>query len=216
MKKIIIFDLDGTLLDTLYDMCDSINAMLTEFSYTLRTAEEIKTFVGNGARNLVRLSLPDNSPDFEIDKCLAIYKKKYSANLNVKTRPFKGIEDAIKTLHEKGFLMGVVSNKPDNDTKTLVKAHFGSYINIAVGDNNTRSKKPSPENVFYAIKLLHGVPEESVMIGDSEPDIRTAKNAGIISVGVCWGFRSRSVLLDEKADYIIDSPHELIQLLESL
>ena len=211
MKTGILFDLDGTLLDTLEDLKDATNVALTHFGCPLRTLEEIRTFVGNGARNQIRMSLPGRADDPDLDEVLAYYKEYYSSHCQNKTAPYAGILEALADL-SKEWPIAIVSNKPDAAVKTLCAQYFpGIY---ALGEAADCPRKPAPEMVFKAMKAI-GV-EKCIYVGDSEVDIRTAKNAGVPCISVLWGFRDRDVLEEEGGRYFCDRPEQLRPMLEEL
>ena len=207
----IIFDLDGTLLNTLEDLTDSVNYALGKFGYPLRTIDEIRRFVGNGVKVLMNLAVPNGTSVEETDKCLELYRKHYSENMQNKTRPYDGISEMLKNLKEMGIKLAVVSNKYDSAVKALCNDYFREFIEIAIGESQDVAKKPAPDSVFAALKVLGSKKEESLYVGDSDVDVHTAQNAGIKCVGVTWGFRNRDILKAESADYIIDKPEDLLQ-----
>ncbi len=209
----IIFDLDGTLLNTLDDLADSVNAIMTQEGYCLRTKGEIREFIGDGAKSLIEKSLPEAANEDEILRCLKLFREHYMKHMQNQTKPYDGIMKLLKELKGKGIKIGVVSNKPDEATKEVCRLYFGNFVNVAIGDNAMRKKKPDPDNVFEALAQLNSKRDKTLYVGDSNTDMITAKNAGLISVGVTWGYRSREVLLLEGADYIIDEPGQIITLI---
>lgn len=209
----IIFDLDGTLLNTLDDLRDSLNVALNTFGYPPRTLEEVRSFVGIGVKTLVKRALPVHSTEEEIEQCLAFFTEHYSHNMRNKTRPYDGIMELLLDLDRFNLKLAIVSNKFDAAVKDLAKEYFGDLINIAIGESENVKKKPAPDSVYAAIKELGSDLNKTVFVGDSETDVQTAKNAGIPCIGVTWGFRTREVLRKEGADYLIDTPKELLTLL---
>lgn len=209
----VIFDLDGTLLNTLEDLCDSVNYALEKLDFPIRSLEEVRTFVGNGVMKLIERSVPLNTPKDCIDQCLNIFKEHYSNNMRIKTRPYDGIHEVLKTLKEQGYKLAIVSNKYDKAVKELCKDYYNEFIPVAIGESNGVNKKPAPDSVYAAIKELDSSLEGSIYVGDSEVDVQTAHNAGIPCIGVTWGFRTREVLKAEGADVIIDEPYELVEYL---
>jgi phosphoglycolate phosphatase len=209
----IIFDLDGTLLNTLDDLSDSLNVALISHGYEPRTLEEVRSFVGNGVGKLVKLALPLHSTDEEIEQCLASFTEHYNQNMQNKTRPYNGIMELLLDLDRYNYKIAIVSNKFDSAVKELAKEYFGDFINIAIGESETVKRKPAPDSVFAAIKGLGSDINKTIFVGDSETDVQTAKNAGIPCIGVTWGFRTREVLRNEGADYLIDTPKELLTLI---
>ncbi len=199
----IIFDLDGTLLNTLEDLKDSLNYALTSHGYETRSLEEVRSFVGDGVEKLVERSLPLHSSHENIQKCLATFKEHYQQNMQNKTRPYNGIIELLHKLKENDYKLAIVSNKFDIAVKKLAKDYFGDLINVAIGESATIKRKPAPDTVFKAIKELGADINKTIFVGDSETDVQTAKNAGLPCVGVTWGFRSPEVLRHEGADYLI-------------
>lgn len=209
----IIFDLDGTLLNTLEDLSDSVNYALELHGFPVRKITEIRSFVGNGVARLMELSIPDgiNNPKYE--KCLADFCHHYSMNMQNKTDVYNGIMDILKQLSKENYKIAIVSNKLDKAVKGLNKTYFIDYIKVAIGESNGISKKPAPDTVFKALEELGSTPNKAVYVGDSEVDVKTAKNSGVLCVGVTWGFRDRDVLEREGADYIIDKPEDLMGII---
>ena len=212
MKKTgLLFDLDGTLLNTLEDLRDATNAALRHFGCPERTLEEIRTFVGNGARNQIRLSLPGRADDPDLDAVLEWYKAYYADHCQIKTAPYPGVPELLETLKGE-WPMAIVSNKPDIAVKTLCAEHFpGIY---ARGEAPDCPRKPAPDMVYKAMAAI-GV-ERCIYIGDSEVDIRTAKNAGVPCISVLWGFRDRCVLENEGGRYFCAEARELPELTEQI
>ncbi|HKM00282.1 MAG TPA: HAD family hydrolase [Mobilitalea sp.] len=209
----IIFDLDGTLLNTLDDLRDSLNDILTQKGYSTRSYEEVKRFVGNGVRNLVRLSVPEQCTEEEVDQCLIEFKEHYKNNMQNKTRPYIGIMELLLDLSRYNYKLAIVSNKFDTAVKSLAKTYFNNLIPVAIGESLEVNRKPAPDSVFQAVKELGSDLGQTIFVGDSETDIQTAKNAGIPCIGVTWGFRCREVLRTAGADYLIDTPKELLTLI---
>lgn len=215
MKNTVIFDMDGTLLDTLEDLQDSVNFALEKYKYPKRTIEEIRSFVGNGVKVLVDKALPGGSENEDFDDVFKTFKLHYAKNCNNKTKPYDGMIPVIKKLKEDGYKMAVVSNKSDREVKNLTKIYFDGLIDVAIGQSDKIRKKPYPDEVKKALELLNSVTDESVYIGDSEVDVMTAKNSNLDLIAVLWGFRSRDVLIDEGATILIEKPEEIIQVLDS-
>jgi phosphoglycolate phosphatase len=214
MKKYdtVIFDMDGTLLDTLEDLTDSVNFALARHGFPCRKKEEIRSFVGNGVARLMELAIPDGVDNLHFEKCLEDFRSHYSENMQNKTGAYKGIMALLGQLSEEGYKIAVVSNKFDKAVKELSQSYFGEYIKVAIGESKNIAKKPAPDTVFKALEELGSTAEKSVYVGDSEVDVKTAKNSGLVCVGVTWGFRDREVLEQKGADYIIDMPQELLNI----
>ena len=207
----ILFDLDGTLLDTLEDLTDATNAALAHFGYPTRTLEEVRRFVGNGAKNQITMSLPaDRSPE-EIEQVLAWYKTYYAAHSQIKTRPYAGIPDALEEV-KKEFPVAIVSNKPDVAVKILCTQYFGDVFSL--GESSSCPRKPAPDMVYQALEAI-GV-EKCIYVGDSEVDVLTAKNAGMPCLSVLWGFRDRQTLEEAGADHFCETPADLLKSLKEM
>lgn len=214
MKKYdtVIFDMDGTLLNTLDDISDSLNHVLATYAFPRRKTSEVRSFVGNGAAQLVKLAIPDGSSNPRYQSCLEDYCSHYQRNLQNKTRIYEGIMDLLGQLSGGGYKIAIVSNKPDEAVKELARLHFGEYVKVAIGETEGVSRKPAPDTVLKAIEELGSTAGKTVYVGDSEVDVETARNSGIICVGVTWGYRDREVLEQNGADYIIDKPQELLKI----
>ncbi len=215
MYKAVIFDLDGTLLDTLEDLADSVNEMLRKFSCPERTLEEIRSFVGNGMKKLVERSVSEDFDLKNLGSAYDFFRLSYARNMQNKTEPYDGILKCLEELKENDIITVVTSNKNDDAVKNLCKEYFGELITLAVGAKEGVPSKPNPQMVFSAIEEIGMKNEECIFIGDSDTDVLTAKNAGLKSIGVLWGFRDREVLEKSEADFIISSPHEIIGIIES-
>ena len=209
----IIFDLDGTLLNTLDDLRDSLNDILIQKGYSTRSLEEVKRFVGNGVRNQVRLAVPGHFTEEEVSLILEEFKEHYRNNMQNKTRPYNGIMELLLDLNRFNYKIAIVSNKYDTAVKELAKTYFGNLIPVAIGESHEVKRKPAPDSVFEAVKELDSALNKTVFVGDSETDAQTARNAGIPCIGVTWGFRSREVLKAAGVDYLIDTPKELLTLI---
>ena len=207
----ILFDLDGTLLNTLEDLADATNATLAHFGYPLRTLEEIRRFVGNGAKNQITLSLPAGTDPEEIDRVLGWYKTYYAAHSQIKTRPYDGILAALEAVR-KEFPVAIVSNKPDNAVKILCGQFFGDTY--ALGESDACPRKPAPDMVFQALKAIGA--KDCVYVGDSEVDVLTAQNAGVPCLSVLWGFRDKDILLKTGAKHFCDDPADLLSCLKEM
>lgn len=209
----VIFDLDGTLLNTLDDLRDSLNEILIKNHYLPQTLEDVRRFVGNGVWNLVRRSLPSSCLDQEVTKIMEEFKAHYKKNMQNKTRPYNGIMELLLDLNRFNYKVAIVSNKYDAAVKELAQTYFGNLIPVAIGETMEIKRKPAPDSIFSAVQELGSSLESTILVGDSETDVQTAKNAGIPCIGVTWGFRCREVLREEGADYLIDTPRELLTLI---
>ncbi len=212
MKIGILFDLDGTLLSTLEDLTDSVNETMRHFGCPERTLDEVRQFIGNGAANLIRLSLPGLDTDPSLETALAYYKAYYGTHSRIKTRPYDGILEALTQIKQE-FPVAVVSNKPDRDTKPLVKAFFGEDV-FALGENGDCPRKPAPDMLFRAMEAI-GV-EKCVYVGDSEVDVITAGNAGAPCLSVLWGFRDEACIRAHGGKHFCHTPGDLPEMLRQL
>lgn len=194
MYKAVIFDLDGTLLDTLQDLYLSVNYALKSCGRCERTIDEIKSFVGDGVGKLVERAAGSQATGEEVQTVLRIFKEHYSLHSRDNTAPYTGVNDLLERLVGAGIKIAVVSNKLDEATKLLCREYFGDNVSVAIGDSEGRNKKPAPDSVLEALRVLGMSVEEAVYVGDSEVDILTASNCGMKCISVTWGFRSREVL----------------------
>ena len=211
MKTGILFDLDGTLLNTLEDLLDATNYALTSCGYPKRTLPEMRRFVGNGAENQIRMSLPAGASPEEVQKVLKIYKPYYTEHCQVKTRPYDGVLDALAVLQEK-YPIAVVSNKPDAAVKSLCAQMFPGLF--ALGETPDCPRKPAPDMVYKACRAIGA--DTCVYVGDSEVDVRTAKNAGVPCLSVLWGFRDKPEIEAAGGKYFCESPADLTQKIEEI
>lgn len=217
MIKLLIFDLDGTLLNTLNDLTDSTNYALGVFNYPTRTIEEVRNFVGNGVAKLIERAIPEGKNNQNFEKCLEIFKENYAQNMNNKTTPYSGIIELLQTLKSKNYKIAVVSNKFDLAVKSLCQKYFPNLIDIAIGENEKEGikKKPAPDTVNQVLEIFKMSNTQAIYIGDSEVDIMTAQNAQMLCISVTWGFKDKDFLLKNNAKIIINSPDEIISLLEN-
>ena len=205
----ILFDLDGTLLDTLEDLLDATNHALTVYGYPRRTLPELRRFVGNGAYNQIRLSLPEGTDPEEIQRVLETYKPYYTAHCRIKTRPYAGIWEALSALK---YPIAIVSNKPDAAVKALCADYFPGYY--ALGEIPDCPRKPAPDMVYRAMAAIGC--DACIYVGDSEVDVLTAKNAGVPCLSVTWGFRDREDLEAAGAEWFCETPEEIVQKIEEI
>ncbi|NCD03985.1 MAG: HAD family hydrolase [Clostridia bacterium] len=206
--------MDGTLMDTLDDLKDSVNYALLEFDMPQRTLADIRKFVGNGVFCLMELCVPKGiaNPDFE--QALDVFKEHYSKHCNDKTRPYNGTLELIKDLSEKGYKLAIVSNKYYDAVVELNNLYFSDYISVAIGEKEGIRKKPAPDTVQTALAMLDSKAEDSVYIGDSEVDIQTAKNSGLDCISASWGFRDAGFLKEHGANLIVDTPEQVSIILK--
>ncbi len=204
MKTGILFDLDGTLLDTLQDLTDAVNYTLRHYGCPERTLSQVREFVGNGARRLIELSLPGTPEDPDVDEVLAFYQQYYAAHAQVKTAPYPGVLEALERLRRE-FTVAVVSNKPDRAVKLLCKDYFGDIY--ARGESSDCLRKPAPDMLLRTMAEL-GL-ERCIYVGDSDVDVLTAANAGMPCLSVTWGFRDEQQLHQAGGTHFCRDPKEL-------
>ena len=201
----ILFDLDGTLLDTLEDLKDGVNYALRTLGYPERSLEEVRRFVGNGARRLMELAVPEGT---DAEEAFSVFKPYYDAHCQIKTKPYAGIPEALESLKEK-YPVAIVSNKPDSAVKSLCADYFpGMY---ALGEAADCPRKPAPDMVYKAMAAI-GV-KNCIYVGDSEVDVLTAKNANVPCLSVLWGFRDKEEL---ENTYFCEEVSELVDILEEM
>ncbi len=211
--KGVIFDLDGTLLDTLEDLTDSINHTFRAFQIEERSSSDVRRFLGNGIRQLVRLCVPIEIKGDVFESIFTAFKAYYEENCNHKTGPYSGIETVLKRLQAEGIQLAIVSNKIDVAVKSLNQQYFKDWIDLAVGETEMVKRKPAPDMVYTCLEQMKLNPEEVVYVGDSEVDLETAMNAGIDCISVSWGFRDVDWLMNHGALVILNSPEELLEKL---
>ncbi len=215
MKDTVIFDMDGTILNTLDDLHDAINYMLKMRNYKTRSLSEVRSFVGNGIGALVKRALPENTKSQEeFELCFNIFLDYYSKNSDNKTRPYDGIISILKEL--KPYKTAVVSNKYDAGVKALNASMFKGLLRVAIGERDGIPPKPHPQGVYDALELLDSSKQNAVYVGDSDVDFMTAKNSGLDFIAVSWGFKDREFLESLGCEYIVDSTEQLLQLIKSL
>lgn len=212
--KACIFDLDGTLTNTLESMTYSVNLTLEEMGLSKITKDQCRLFVGNGARVLMEKSLKaaGDTDASRIEEGMEIYGRIFDQNCTYHVTPYEGIPEMLKALKDKGIQLAVLSNKPDRQTVKVVKEIFGEELfDYAQGQKEGIRRKPEPDGVWYLMEQMHVSKEECLYIGDSEVDAATGRNAGLKTIGVLWGFRDRKTLETAGADDLIDRPDELLQ-----
>lgn len=209
----IIFDLDGTLLNTLEDLADSVNYVLKENNFPLRTLEEVRCFVGNGIRNLIERSVPQKTPIEIIDKVHQEFITYYKTHCMEKTKPYDGILPLLNNLKKSGCKTAVVSNKANYAVQILCEKYFNNLLDISFGEQEGIPKKPAPDLVYKVLQTLHINPENAVYIGDSDVDIITARNTNMDEIIVNWGFRDTEFLKNHGAKIIVSSPEEIEEII---
>ena len=216
--KAVIFDLDGTLLDTLTDLTISVNASMREHSMPEHTRDEVCAYVGNGVYKLMQRAVPDGEYNAKYTSALEYFKEHYALHMYDNTGAYPGIMDALSTLKDEGYKLAVVSNKFDLAVVELCRRYFSEYIEVAAGENEACGirKKPAPDTVFEALKKLGCTSDEAVYVGDSDVDVHTAKNAGMPCISVLWGFRKKDFLISEGAEIFAEDADELIDKIREM
>ena len=213
MKKysVYVFDLDGTLLDTLGDLAASVNYALRTHGMPEHSIDDVRCFVGNGVRKLMERAVPDGPDNPQFEAVFSIFRAYYMEHAQDTTRPYEGIPETLAALKAQGCRLAVVSNKMRKATEELCRHFFPDTIEVAIGEDEAAGirKKPAPDTVFEALRIL-GDKGDAVYVGDSDVDIHTAHNAGIPCISVLWGFRDKDFLLQHGANTFISAPSELL------
>ena len=215
-KTTVIFDLDGTLLDTLQDLADAVNYALRKEGMPERTIDEVRQFVGNGVRLLMIRAVPGGESNPLFEETFAQFKEYYGEHCNDNTKPYEGMIELLETLKSKGYSVAIVSNKIDSAVKELSALYFKGIVPVAIGEKEGVRRKPAPDTVREALKELGRTAEESVYVGDSDVDIETAKNAGMPCVSVLWGFRDREFLEEHGAKRYARTAEDVLKLVEQM
>lgn len=211
--KLAVFDMDGTILNTLEDLTDSTNYALKTNGLPERTIDEVRKFVGNGIRLLIERAVPGDSAPELTDKVFNTFKEYYKDHCAIKTKPYDGIKDVLSKLRKAGCLTAVVSNKADFAVQDLCRDYFDGLFDFAVGEREGIKKKPEPDSVFEVLGKLNISKEDAVYIGDSDVDFATSINAGMDVIMVGWGFRDEEFLRDKGAERIIKQPSEILDII---
>ena len=207
--KAVLFDMDGTVLNTVGDLTAAVNHTLGVFGMPERSEDEIKSFLGNGAKRLLTLSAPEGTSETQIDTMLLDYMPYYNAHCKELTAPYDGIIPLIEALKEAGARIAVISNKQDEAVKPLAEEFFPGLLEFAIGESASVRRKPNPDSVLAAAEFFGTELSQTIYIGDTEVDIQTAKNAGMDCAAVCWGFRSEQELIEAGAQMLFKTPAEL-------
>jgi len=214
--SLIIFDLDGTLVDSLEDLADSMNVVLESRGYPTHPPAPYRRYVGDGIVNLVRRALPPEASDEDlVAECAELMREEYTRRETNKTRPYPGVPELLEALRSRGMRTAVLSNKPDDATGSIVAAVLLDHtFERVLGARPGVPLKPDPSSALELAADLGAHPEETIYVGDTDTDMQTGRRAGLFTVGVTWGFRDAQELLDSGADHIIDEPLELLELLK--
>lgn len=213
--KAVLFDMDGTILDTLGDLTDAVNYALRSFGMPERSMEEAAAILGNGARQLVFSAVPEGTADELAERVLSVYAPYYDSHCQIKTAPYPGILEMLRRLKAEGVKLAVISNKQDSAVKPLAERHFPGLLEIAVGESATVRRKPNPDAVLTALNSLGVDRSEAIYVGDTEVDIATARNAAMDVAAVTWGFRTRAQIAATGAEHIFDDAETLCEFLLS-
>ncbi|MEG0830690.1 MAG: HAD family hydrolase [Anaerovoracaceae bacterium] len=212
----VIFDLDGTLLDTLEDLTDAVNEGLLEFGFPPRSLSEVSSFVGTGVRNLMGYAVPKGTSEEQILMCLERFKTHYEIHYRDKTKPYPGIMELLEAIKALGISIGVMSNKYEAVVKELCDDYFPGLINGIRGERKNVLRKPAPDGVNSLLAELGSQKSETIYIGDTEIDMKTGTNADLFTVGVTCGFRNEKILRKNGGKKIIYQPKELMRIIEEI
>lgn len=212
MKKLYIFDMDGTILNTLDDLSDSVNHVLKKNHFPQRTLDEVRTFVGNGIRKLIERALPEESTEAIVEVVYSDFMEYYQKHCADKTRPYDGIVELLDQLKEKGIHLAVVSNKAEPAVKELCDIYFPGSFECAIGVREGILPKPAPDGVDQALEFFGIKKEEAVYIGDSEVDVKTALNSGLDMICVEWGFRDRAFIEKQGGKNFVRVPEDILEV----
>lgn len=212
MYELIVFDLDGTILNTLDDLADSLNAVFKNLGYPERTIEEVRCFVGNGVLKLIERAVPVGTSNEDIIKTFKHFSEYYQGHCAIKTKPYEGIIEVINNLRSRGYKTAVVSNKIHPAVLSLCNDYYNGLFDVVLGEKPSVPKKPHPDMVEYVLNELQVSKEKTIYIGDSDVDIVTAQNTGIECIVVDWGFRSKEFLIQHGAKTIVSKPQELLEI----
>ncbi len=209
--KAVLFDLDGTLLDTLDDLTASVNYAMGKMNWPLRDKQEVRRFLGNGIKRLMELSSPKGVSAKDFDMAFRLFKEHYDKHNQDLTKPYDGIIELMKKLKQHGIKMAIVSNKVSSAVAMLWEKYFDGLAEIAIGDEPGRNRKPAPDSCEIALKRLGVEKADAVYIGDSEVDMATAQNTGVNCITVLWGFRDRDFLEAQGATCFAETPEDILK-----
>ena len=214
MKKLVVFDLDGTLIHSVPDIADCLNITLEKFGHAKREEKEVAQMIGNGVRNLLIRAIDKQLSDQEIDERVKFYNQIYTNCDNSKTKLFDGVEEVLKTLKSKGFMLGVLTNKPQSATDNVYQTYLKEIgFDAVVGQSSSVKIKPDPAALLDVLKKLDVKPENAYMVGDGEPDAQVAVNAGVNGVSVLYGYRTKEQLIKAGAKIFVDTPADLLKVI---
>ncbi len=211
----VIFDLDGTLLDTLEDLADAVNYAMRAFGLEEKTVSQVRSYVGNGIRKLIERSVPGGGQREDFEEILQCFREYYGIHCQDKTKPYEGIMELLAGLKEKGYEMAIVSNKHHSAVEELRAIFFAEYITVAIGQMEDLKPKPAPDAVDLALEKLGCDRKDAIYVGDSDVDKATADNSGMDCIAVTWGFRDRELLKGLQPAVIADRPEQILEYLEN-
>jgi phosphoglycolate phosphatase len=218
MKKFdtVIFDMDGTLLNTLDDLWAAVNYALREAGMKERTLDEVRAFVGNGVEKLMRRSVSADCDEETFERTFKSFKAYYAKHSHDRTGAYAGVVELLRELKEDGYALAIVSNKLDSAVKELSRVYFDGIVKVAIGDQPGLAKKPAPDMVEAALKELGKTKEHAVYVGDSDVDFLTAKNSGLPCISVLWGFRDKDFLVACGADRFAETPEDVQKIVKNM
>ncbi|VEU80469.1 HAD family hydrolase [Haploplasma axanthum] len=216
MIKGVIFDLDGTLLDSVTDIMNSLNKILGKYDYELKNYQEVRSYLGNGAQKLVERSIPSEKDREVLNRIVSEYNDYYKKNSNIDTKPYDGIMELLEYLKNHNYKTAITSNKIQEGVTSLNNDTFKGLIDVAIGERVGLKLKPNPDMIYLALKELNLNADEVLYVGDTEVDLLTAQNAKLKSIAVTWGFRDYEVLADLNPNYIVNEPKEIINILKEV
>lgn len=212
--RLVVFDLDGTILYTLQDLADSVNYSLQKKGFPSRTIEEVRNFVGNGIRKLIERAVPPGTEDDVIEEIFQTFTEHYKSHCADNTKPYDGIIDLLRELRENGIITAVVSNKADYGVQKLCAKYFPGLFDFVVGEREGIRRKPCPDSLLAVVEKFGVELKETVYVGDSDVDLQTAANAGVDIIPVGWGFRDEQFLRKNGAKFVIHRPDEVFKYIQ--
>ena len=212
----VIFDMDGTVLNTLEDLTVSVNYVLSKFNMPDHSEEEYRKFFGNGIKYALKCAVTEETPEEVIEEMLPIFREHYNEHCHDRTKPYDGIIELMSMLRANGYKMAIVSNKIDSAVKELNDRFFSEYVDVAIGEKPGIKRKPAPDTVLAALDELGSKKEAAVYIGDSEVDLQTALNSELPCISVLWGFRDKDFLISKGASVFAETPEEVYDILKKI
>ena len=214
--KAVLFDLDGTLMNTLEDLTDSTNYILEKHNFPKRTIKEIRSFVGNGIKKLMERAVPQNTDEKIINECYEEMLTYYKENSLIKTAPYVGTKEIVEKLHQEGFKIAIITNKAQNSADIIAEKFFGKSVDLVIGDDKKMPLKPNPAGIEKALEYFKISKDEAVYVGDSEVDLQTGTNGDLKTILVLWGFRDRDFLEEKGGKVFAETVEELENLIKTL